>query len=172
MRTNFPEMKKMAAAALPIDDDEWGSERQVEAANAFFIALEKCLPKCYMDDVEEYALKATTEEMVAYGMATLKRHAEDYASFKASSTRTHNLARYTGMVEDTEGFVYSECFYINFTPGNDNAPDEYHVLIGNTEEVFDNIDSAEWHLWSEFVAEQEYEDRRTAGRARIMRASK
>jgi hypothetical protein len=151
---SFNTIEKMALDALPINDDEWGSERQTDACNAFFLALEACLPKCYFEEVEDYAMKATTEEMVFYGIDMLRKHNHKYAQFVASGRRTHNLAAITGMTEDTEGFIYLDSFYINFIPGDENGPDEYWVLIGNGECVFDNIDSAEWHLWSQFAAEQ------------------
>jgi hypothetical protein len=32
----MPDFQALAAAARPINDDEWGSERQIDAQNLFF----------------------------------------------------------------------------------------------------------------------------------------
>lgn len=59
-------LESLAAAARPIDDAEWGSERQIEAQNAFFIACEDVFPADFADDSEfsAWVMKATTDEMI------------------------------------------------------------------------------------------------------------
>ena len=37
--TDIPKLERMAAEARPLNDDEWGSERQIKAQNAFFIEM-------------------------------------------------------------------------------------------------------------------------------------
>ena len=59
---------QLAELALPVDDAEWGSDRQVNAANDFGAALYSVLSEDDFSDFENYALKATTEEMVNYGL--------------------------------------------------------------------------------------------------------
>jgi len=57
-----------ARLAVPLDDDEWGSGRQVDAENLFCSELRDVLNDDKWWDFERYALKATTEEMINYGL--------------------------------------------------------------------------------------------------------
>jgi hypothetical protein len=54
--------------AIPYDDDEWGTGRQINAINLFYTEIEALLPYDKFDDYEIYALKATDAESVAYGL--------------------------------------------------------------------------------------------------------
>ena len=63
------ELRTLSKAALPLNDDEWGSERQIDAENAVTAALQQYIKPEEWDNFEDYALKATTEEMVEYGMS-------------------------------------------------------------------------------------------------------
>jgi hypothetical protein len=56
---------EMAQAAIPHDDADWGSERQVAAQNAFFNRVERLLVSYEFAELEHYCNKATTEEMIA-----------------------------------------------------------------------------------------------------------
>lgn len=57
---------KAAALALPVDDEDFGTDRQVDAENAFFGAIEEHLPILWLTiDAETEWLKATVEERVA-----------------------------------------------------------------------------------------------------------
>lgn len=58
------ELFQLAQAARPITDDDWGSDRQIEAENAFFDYVKTQLPVPLWDELEAYCLKATTDEMV------------------------------------------------------------------------------------------------------------
>ena len=60
----MPDFQALAAAARPINDDEWGSERQIDAQNLFFEEVEKVLPAETFEALEAYCLKATTDEMI------------------------------------------------------------------------------------------------------------
>ena len=54
----------LAEAALPINDDDWDSDRQIDAENAFFDAVCLELDDAAIVELEDYSLKATTEERV------------------------------------------------------------------------------------------------------------
>jgi hypothetical protein len=62
------ELDALADVARPIDDDDWGSERQVEAQNAFFIRVEAILPRDQFEELEGFCLKANVDEMVDEAM--------------------------------------------------------------------------------------------------------
>lgn len=62
----------MAKAALPVDDDDWGSERQIKAENAFFTYVERCLPPHIWEDIGDYSYGATVEERVDYATNKVK----------------------------------------------------------------------------------------------------
>jgi len=63
---------KLATDAIPFDDDEWGSKRQVDASNLFCIEVEKILSSDDFDKFEQYALKALEEEYTEYALHILK----------------------------------------------------------------------------------------------------
>jgi hypothetical protein len=65
----------LARAARPINDDDWGTERQINAENAFFAYAKERMfagragktlapQKQKWADFEAYCLKATTDEMI------------------------------------------------------------------------------------------------------------
>lgn len=81
-RQQFDELQKLAAIARPMDDDDYGSERQVDAENIFWNACAKALGAPYDDgydgsglgeDFDRWCLKATTEEMLDEAIAELKK---------------------------------------------------------------------------------------------------
>lgn len=61
-------MKELAEKARPIDYDDYGSERQIEAFNAFCLAMEKTLSADDFERFEAYSMKATTDELIDYGL--------------------------------------------------------------------------------------------------------
>ncbi|HIG40325.1 MAG TPA: hypothetical protein EYQ14_07260 [Gammaproteobacteria bacterium] len=63
---------KLAEDAIPLNDDDWGSERQIDASNLLGDELEQILSYDDFDDFELYANKATTEEFCAYALNILK----------------------------------------------------------------------------------------------------
>lgn len=65
-------IKEMAQAARPIDYEDYGSERQINAFNAFTIKMEQILSKEDFELFEDYSMKATTDELVDYGLSLLK----------------------------------------------------------------------------------------------------
>lgn len=58
------DINKMAQEARPTSDDDWGSERQITAQNAFFVEVQRVLPKPLFEKLEAYCLKATVDEMI------------------------------------------------------------------------------------------------------------
>jgi hypothetical protein len=61
-------LNDLANAACPTSHSDWGSERQVEAQNEFFLAVEKILTDDEFEKLESYCLKASTEEMIDSAM--------------------------------------------------------------------------------------------------------
>ena len=62
------QMKQLAEKARPIDDEDLGSERQIDAFNVFCDALERTLSADDFERFEDYAMKATTDELIDYGL--------------------------------------------------------------------------------------------------------
>ncbi len=62
--TEMAELNAMGDAARPVDQDDWGSERQVAAQNAFFNRVEAILPADRFEELDAYCMKANTDEMV------------------------------------------------------------------------------------------------------------
>ena len=58
------DLNALAAAARPINDTDWGSGRQIDAQNLFFKEVEKVLPADKFAELEDFCLKATTDEMI------------------------------------------------------------------------------------------------------------
>lgn len=67
---NFDEL---AAAARPIDDADWGSDRQINAQNAFFDAIEARYPNLFDNDFGSFAIKATTKELIDEALKLVKQ---------------------------------------------------------------------------------------------------
>jgi hypothetical protein len=65
---------KLAKDALPINDDDWGSDRQIDAENLFFNEVEKVLDAETFAAFENYCLKATTDERVEEALRLLESH--------------------------------------------------------------------------------------------------
>ena len=63
--------------AVPLNEDDWGSMRQVDAENKFFEMFELMVTRACFDAVEEYGLKATTEERVIYAIQNLYEYFGD-----------------------------------------------------------------------------------------------
>ena len=57
----------LAEAARPIDDDDYGSDRQVEAENALFDIIERIVPASIFEEFQNFCLKATTAERIEFG---------------------------------------------------------------------------------------------------------
>jgi hypothetical protein len=67
-----PSIEVLAVLAAPVNDDEWGSERQVAAENEFFEAVEKAVSADVFEKLEVWCLKATTAEMIEAGLKAIK----------------------------------------------------------------------------------------------------
>jgi hypothetical protein len=77
----YVEIEKLAATAKPLNDDEWGSDRQIEAQNAFFDAVQEMVSPEVFEGLEGYCLKATVEEMIEAGLQAA-RGERDFAEFR------------------------------------------------------------------------------------------
>lgn len=65
-------IEALAQAARPINDDDWGSERQVGAEDKFLELTEEWLTAKQLGDWADYALKATTDEWIDYGLMLVR----------------------------------------------------------------------------------------------------
>ena len=71
-------MKDLYQAAIPQNDDDWGSDRQIEAECAFFIALaEAGLDLDEDEEFQTYATGATTAEFLAEAWSRWGKHEEE-----------------------------------------------------------------------------------------------
>ena len=68
------DLNKLAALARPLDDDDWGSTRQIDAQNCFSKKSKKVLPANKFADLDSYCLKATTNEMIDHAIEMLSEH--------------------------------------------------------------------------------------------------
>jgi len=57
-------IEALATAARPVNDNDWGSDRQIAAENKFFRAVKATLTPAEFYELEGYCLKATTDEMI------------------------------------------------------------------------------------------------------------
>ena len=71
---------KLAKDALHVDDDDWSSDRQIDAENLFFNEVEKVLDAETFAEFENYCLKATTEERVEEALRLLQLHTQGMKS--------------------------------------------------------------------------------------------
>jgi len=74
------QLERFAEDAYPHNDDEDGSERQIEASNLFYYAAETRLTKELNDYWQSYSLKATTNEIIDEGLRLL-HGGEPYARY-------------------------------------------------------------------------------------------
>jgi len=56
------DLEALAREARPLDDADWGTERQINAENAFFDAFHAAMGDT--PDFDDWCLKATTDEMI------------------------------------------------------------------------------------------------------------
>jgi hypothetical protein len=77
----YAEIEKLAVAAKPLNDDEWGSERQIGAQNAFFDAVQEMVSKGVFDGLQGYCLKATVDEMIEAGLEAA-RGERDFSEYR------------------------------------------------------------------------------------------
>lgn len=68
------DLEALAREAFPIDADEWGSDRQINAENKLFEALETQYPVTFGEegDFRMWALKATSEEYIEEAMRLVR----------------------------------------------------------------------------------------------------
>lgn len=81
-------LETMAAAARPINDDDWGTDRQITAQNAFFVAFDEA--GLLSDEYDRYTLKADVIDMLDEAMR-LAREAAGVAPPKAEPKVTWRI---------------------------------------------------------------------------------
>lgn len=59
-------LETLCAVARPINDDDWGTRRQVDAQNAFFSAFGRA--GLQSEAFDDYCMKATVDEMLDEAM--------------------------------------------------------------------------------------------------------
>jgi hypothetical protein len=64
----------LTADARPINEDDWGSERQVNAANKLYYAMEDFLSPDAFAEWIAYGEKATEEESCDFALVLFNRH--------------------------------------------------------------------------------------------------
>ena len=69
---NADKLRLLSRCARPIGDDDWGSNRQIDAENAWVEFAHRHMTTAAREDWDEYALKATSEEAIDYGLRVLK----------------------------------------------------------------------------------------------------
>lgn len=62
-------MRDLASAARPIDESDYGSERQIAAQNRFYDAIMNRLSAEANESLDSYCLKATTDEGIDYALS-------------------------------------------------------------------------------------------------------
>jgi hypothetical protein len=74
MIKDIQELERLAKAVRPINDDDWGSERQIAAENAFFDAVGMDENgECRLgDDFNCYCLQATVDERIDEALRLLR----------------------------------------------------------------------------------------------------
>lgn len=78
----FP-IEQLAEAAKPLDDDEWGSPRQVAAQNLFFDTIADMVSEEVFDGLSNYCLKADVYEMIEAGLQAA-RGERDFAEYRST----------------------------------------------------------------------------------------
>ncbi len=65
---------ELANKALALaNDEDWGSEAQIDAENAFAAAAQELMTPAQIEDWESYCLKATSEEIIKSGLEIVMR---------------------------------------------------------------------------------------------------
>jgi hypothetical protein len=59
---------QLARTARPINDADWGSARQVAAENQFFASIKPLISASDWDELETFALRATTDERIDFAL--------------------------------------------------------------------------------------------------------
>jgi hypothetical protein len=63
----------LADQARCINDDDWGSPRQIAAENIFFDRIRELISAEEFEQLETYCLKATTDEMIDEALKLVAR---------------------------------------------------------------------------------------------------
>jgi hypothetical protein len=66
----------LARDALPLNNAEWGCQRQIDARNRFTEAVEAVLTRKQFEAYDSFCLKATTDEIIEEGLRLAKAATE------------------------------------------------------------------------------------------------
>lgn len=66
-------LAELANDAKPLNDDEWGSDRQIDAQNTFCDVVESLVSAEAFAEYEDYCMKATTDELIAEGLRIARK---------------------------------------------------------------------------------------------------
>jgi hypothetical protein len=72
VQVDYAWLQKLADAARPIDDADWGSDRQIEAENEFCAYACCFMEEAVLDQFDRYVLKATSEEIIDNALDILR----------------------------------------------------------------------------------------------------
>jgi hypothetical protein len=62
--TNQETALHLAKLAMPINDDDWGSDRQIDAENKLYAFVEENWPDMMSAEFETWSLKASADEII------------------------------------------------------------------------------------------------------------
>ena len=65
------QLQELAKLARCVDDADWGSDRQVDAENAFYQEARRHMTQVQIEKLDSYTLKSTTEEGIGYALSLL-----------------------------------------------------------------------------------------------------
>lgn len=127
-------LEQMAKSAVPTSDDDWGSERQIEAQNAFFEACDKVgLPTEHL-----YATaKMSVEDMVEDALKRIRDGEAD--QHRADAAR----------ISESFSKIYSAAMVINEVLGrndalNDSVPTDWPLNL-SADEFAAECQAMSWH---------------------------
>lgn len=158
--TTVAQLQELATAARPTNDQDWGSERQLDAENAFFDAFARA--GFGSPAFDAFCLKATSEEMIDEALRILATgERERFRAFQATRVAALDLNAVPGIgdvgLEGAPGFVYCGSLYIQRVteewPERARAEGAYHLILNRDEWISDDLESLELRLYDFAVGE-------------------
>lgn len=82
---NTTELFNLATAARPLNEADWGTERQINALNAFHEAIRDAWPQLFPEggEFDSFCLKATDDEQVLEALRRIEDHRQRAAMWEA-----------------------------------------------------------------------------------------
>jgi hypothetical protein len=110
----MPTFAKLAADARPVDEADWGTDRQIEAENTFFAAFHVVMGET--TDFDDWCLNATSEEMLTEALR---------------------------LMQDRFGTIHDEAPAAGETSALDRVPDTWKPFTEKTRDDLRMIEEAE-----------------------------